>query len=457
MYRLLDISPREFQHNKGGFLGLVSSMDRIEVTKWFEMIIAGRQVKDLDFRFFRQNGELYYVQVRGAVLFDANGKPERFTGTAQDVTGRKIAEIQIRQQIDRLKALRRIDESITSSFNLQSNLNTVLSQAITQLLVDAADILLLHPEEQILKYAASQGFRTKIIETSAVLMGDEYAGRAAKERRVIHIENLEERPGKQHLNTVIAEENFVCYYAVPLIAKGKVRGVLEIFHRMALQPYPEWLDFLETLAGQAAIAIDNATLFETLQQSNEELMHAYDATIEGWSKAMDLRDKETEGHTQRVTDLTLRLAGVMKMSESELVQIRRGALLHDMGKLGVPDSVLHKPGKLTDQEWEIMRKHPQFAHDMLSSITYLKSALNIPYCHHEKWDGTGYPRGLKGDQIPLEARLFTVVDVWDAVTSDRPYRKAWSKDEAAQYTREQSGKHFDPKVVHVFLNMIAQS
>ena len=128
-----------------------------------------------------------------------------------------------------------------------------------------------------------------------------------------------------------------------------------------------------------------------------------------------------------------------------------------MGKLGVPDNILLKPGKLTDEEWEIMMKHPQFAYEMLSSITYLKSALNIPYCHHEKWDGTGYPRGLKGEQIPLEARLFAVVDVWDAVTSDRPYRKAWGKEEAGQYIKDQAGKHFDPNVVNMFLNMIAQS
>jgi putative nucleotidyltransferase with HDIG domain len=320
--------------------------------------------------------------------------------------------------------------------------------------VDAADILLLHPKEQILKYAASQGFRTKTVEASAVRMGDDYAGRAAKEGRLIHIENLEGRPGKEHLNTLVVEENFVCYYAVPLLAKGKVRGVLEIFHRRPLHSYPEWLDFLQTLAGQAAIAIDNATLFENLEDANRELMQAYDATIEGWSRALDLRDKETEGHTLRVTEMTLILAHKFNFTDEELQHIRWGALLHDIGKLGVPDSILLKPGTLTEEEWVSMKKHPTFAYEMLLPIHYLQPALDIPYCHHEKWDGTGYPRALKGEAIPLAARLFAIVDVWDALTNDRPYRAAWTREEATQYIIDQSEKHFDPKVVELFLDLV---
>ena len=456
MYLLLDVSPRDFQHNREGFLNAIYSSDRPKVTKWMDEMKAGRQVGELDFLIFLRTGELRYIHCRGAVEFDTKGIPAHFTGTAQDITERKLADLQIHQQLEYLNALRRIDQAITSSFNLLPTLEIVLSQVLSQLQVDAADILLLDPEAQMLEYVVGQGFRTQVIETSRVPVGESFAGRAVKERRLIRIENLKDQSDTALLSTLAAGEGFISYFGVPLITKGKVKGVLEVFHRALLQPYPEWVDFLETLAGQAAIAIDNATLFENLQQSNQELMRAYDATIEGWSRAMDLRDKETEGHTQRVTDLTLRLAGAMNMSESELVQIRRGVLLHDMGKLGVPDNILLKPGKLTDEEWEIMRKHPQFAYEMLSSITYLKSALNIPYCHHEKWDGTGYPRGLKGEQIPVEARIFSVVDVWDALTSDRPYRKAWSKGDATQYIRDQSGKHFDPKVVDIFLNAVAK-
>jgi len=191
-----------------------------------------------------------------------------------------------------------------------------------------------------------------------------------------------------------------------------------------------------------------------LQEANQQLLSAYEATIEGWSRAMDLRDKETEGHSQRVTELTVRLAQGLAMGEEEIVHLRRGALLHDMGKLGVPDSILLKPAPLTDEEWAIMHKHPQLAYDMLYSIEYLRPALDIPYCHHEKWDGTGYPRGLTGEEIPIAARLFAVVDVWDALTSDRPYRPAWSEEEALAYIRGQSDKHFDPQVVDLFFKVI---
>ncbi len=184
-----------------------------------------------------------------------------------------------------------------------------------------------------------------------------------------------------------------------------------------------------------------------------ELALAYDATIEGWSHALDLRDKETEGHTLRVTEMAMELARAMGVGDEELIHIRRGALLHDIGKMGVPDSILLKPDKLSDEEWVVMRKHPRFAYEMLVPIDYLKPAIDIPYCHHEKWDGTGYPRGLKGEQIPLAARLFAIVDVWDALRSDRTYRKGWTEEETLKYIRSLSGTHFDPKVVEMFLDM----
>ena len=193
-----------------------------------------------------------------------------------------------------------------------------------------------------------------------------------------------------------------------------------------------------------------------LKELNSELLTAYDKTIEGWSKALDLRDKETEGHTQRVTDLAIKLARAVGIPEADLEHVRRGALLHDIGKMSVPDSILLKPDKLTDEEWVIMRNHPVYAYQWLSSIKFLEPALCIPYCHHEKWDGTGYPRGLKGDQIPLTARIFAIVDVWDALCSDRPYRLAWPKDKAFLHITEQSGKHFDPQVVETFMKNIGK-
>ncbi len=187
-----------------------------------------------------------------------------------------------------------------------------------------------------------------------------------------------------------------------------------------------------------------------LEDAHVQLLAAYDATIEGWSRAMDLRDKETEGHTQRVTKLSEKLARLVGVSADELLFIRRGALLHDIGKLGVPDSILLKTDALTDEEWAIMKKHSQYAYEMIYPIEYLRPALDIPYYHHEKWDGSGYPCGLKGEEIPLAARIFAIADVWDALTSDRPYRLAWDKETTLKHINEESGKHFDPHIVDLF-------
>jgi putative nucleotidyltransferase with HDIG domain len=240
---------------------------------------------------------------------------------------------------------------------------------------------------------------------------------------------------------------------VPLIVKGQVKGVLELFHRTPLDPDPDWLEFLETIAGQAAIAIDNAGLFDSLQRSNVDLTLAYDETIEGWARALEFRDKETKGHSQRVTELTMQIARVMGISEAEEAHIYRGALLHDIGKMGIPDNILLKPGKLNEEEWKIMRKHPVLGFELLAPVNFLRPAVDIPYCHHEKWDGTGYPRGLKGEQIPLPARIFALVDIYDALISDRPYRSALPKKKVLEHIQSLAGNHLDPQVVKVFFDM----
>jgi putative nucleotidyltransferase with HDIG domain len=350
-------------------------------------------------------------------------------------------------------SLREIDQAIAGSMNLHLVLEIVLKHIITELGVDAAVILLYNPQEQVLKYELGKGLQTNALHFTRLRLGDGYAGQAALAGKTIHISNLQTGKTDFLRSPTFSLERFICYYGIPLITKGEIKGVLEIFHRSLINPDTEWLDFMETLAGQIAIAIDNATLYKDLQLSNIELALAYDATIEGWSRALDLRDKETEGHTQRVTRITIELAQAMGIGEVELVNIRRGALLHDIGKMGVPDNILLKPDKLTDEEWVIMRKHPTYAYEMLLPITYLKSALDIPYCHHEKWDGTGYPRGLQSEQIPLVARIFAIVDMWDALCSDRPYRKGWPEEKAIEYIKAGSGTHFDPKVVDMFFRM----
>ena len=357
------------------------------------------------------------------------------------------------ERLQQLQALRNIDMAITASLDLRVTLNVILDQVTTHLKADAADVLLFNPHTQELRFAINRGFRSKALQASNLRLGEGHAGRAALDRCMLIVPNLTAEPGEFTRSAKFSEEGFVAYFAVPLEAKGQIKGVLEVFHRAPLLPTQEWLNFLEALAGQAAIAIDNSTLFDNLQRSNLDLVMAYDSTLEGWSKALDLRDKETEGHTLRVTDLTMRLSRMMRVGDAEQVDIRRGALLHDIGKMGIPDQILLKPGPLTDDEWKIMREHPVYAYQLLAGIPYLRRALDIPYCHHEKWDGTGYPRGLKGSEIPAAARIFAVMDVYDALTSDRPYRKAWPKEKALQYIREQSGKHFDPAVVEQFLEM----
>lgn len=361
------------------------------------------------------------------------------------------------QRLQRIAALHAIDTAITSSLDLHLTLTVFIEQVTKQLGVDAADVLLLNSHTLRFEYRAGHGFRTEAIAGYQLRLDEDTTGRAALERRTVSISELSASDVSFARAKMLAGEEFIAYYGAPLISKGQVKGVLEIFHRKPLNPDSEWLDFFETLAGQAAIAIDDAALFNDLQRSNLELTLAYDATIEGWSRALDLRDKETEGHTQRVTEMTERLARAMGLSDAQIVQIHRGALLHDIGKMGIPDSILLKPGPLTDEEWVIMRKHPIYAYEMLSPIAYLHPALDIPYCHHEKWDGTGYPHGLKGEQIPLAARIFAVVDVWDALSSDRPYRPAWPKGDVLAYIHAEAGKHFDSQAVEAFLREVEKT
>ncbi len=354
-------------------------------------------------------------------------------------------------QLHHLLALHQIDIAISNNFDSNITLNVILNNVKGELEVDAVSILLLDPVTHTLDYAAGIGFKTLGIEQSHVKLGDGCAGRAAQEYRTVSCPDIGQAHEAFTRSSLLAGEEFTMHYATPLVVKGQVKGVLELFHRKVFEPDKEWLDYYEALATQAAIAIESASLLENLQRSNSELMLAYDATIEGWSRALDLRDKETEGHTQRVTDMALELAGKIGISNTEKQNLWRGSLLHDIGKMGVPDSILLKPGQLTDDERAVMRQHPLYAYQMLSPISYLKYALDIPYCHHEKWDGTGYPRGLKGEEIPLPARVFAVVDVYDALTTDRPYRKALSINEVYHYIQEQAGKQFDPQVVKIFL------
>ena len=360
-------------------------------------------------------------------------------------------------RLQRLTAISEITNAISASLDVRIALTTLVDQITVQLGVAAADVLLLNVHTQELQFAEGRGFQSPSIRTIPMRMGQGYAGKAAFERRIIHVTDLLENEDTSQLREAFFNtERFIAYTAVPLVAKGQVKGVLELFYRTAQDVDREWLDFLQSMGAQVAIALDNAELFDRQQRSTAELLLSYDETIRSWAQALDLRDQETETHSERVTRLTVALARMMGIGDSDLVHIRRGAILHDIGKMGIPDRVLLNRGTLSPEEWEIMRKHPTYAHDFLIRIPYLRQALDIPYYHHEKWDGTGYPQRLKGQQIPLAARIFAVVDVWDALCHQRPYRDKWSREEALNYIRSQAGLHFDPQVVAVFLQFIQE-
>ncbi len=407
----------------------------------------------VEFRIRHADGHHLWHEGIGKLISSREGNPLGLVITSRDINERKRAEETIQRQLQRLSALRAVDVAITGSLDLNVTLGMVLDQVTTQLRIDAADILLYDSYLQTLEFATKRGFHSNALEKTRLRLGQGYAGLAALERRLIHVPELQDTQTGLAISLERAGERFTSLFAVPLIARGEVRGVLEMFHRTPLDPDREWLDFLETLANQAAIAIDNVSLFEALQRSNMQLALAYDLTLEGWSRALDLRDKETEGHTLRVTEMTLRLAQELGIQGDELVHIRRGALLHDIGKIGVSDRILLKEGPLAEDEWAILRQHPVYAYELLGPIEFLRSSLDIPYFHHEKWDGSGYPHGLKGEQIPLAARIFAVVDVWDALRSDRPYRQAWTKERVREYLKAQSDRDFDPGVVEAFVKL----
>ena len=360
-------------------------------------------------------------------------------------------------RLQRLIGLRTIDLSINQDPDLPSKLKVLLEQSIKLLNVDLAHLCLIDLKNKNIELQAGierteNGFKTAKLKFDTAAL----CNSLQPDKGSTQVKNLCARLNQEPWLAQLKTQGYKAYYLTPLIGKNEVNGIFQVFLKSPLTPDQDWLEFFETLAGQAIIAIGEDHLLRDLKRSNLELHQAYDETIEGWSNALDLRDKETEGHSQRVTHLTITLAKKLGVKDEDLVNIRRGALLHDIGKMGVPDNILMKPDRLSEGEWEIMRKHPVYALKLLSPIDYLHPALDIPYGHHEKWDGSGYPQGLSGKEIPLAARIFAVVDVFDALTSDRVYRSALSREYAISYIQEQSGKHFDPMIADLFVQMIQE-
>ena len=366
--------------------------------------------------------------------------------------------VELERRLAYLQALFTLDRAIAGRLDLDLIFEVLLQLVIDQLGGGATDVLLYNEQDQSLEFASGIGFRVQTCKQKYSRDQLKLSGRVLSTAQPVKIFDLREEINKisdfPSPEILLDQEDFQTFYGVPLKEKGRLLGVLEIFHREKVEYDDTSMDFLLALADQVAIAISQAQLFEEMQEANQALTVAYDETIEGWALALEMRDNETQGHSQRVTELVVELAMSMGVEGTDLVNLKRGAVLHDIGKMGVPDRILHKPGKLDPEEWEIMKKHPEYGYQMLSNIDFLQDALDIPLYHHERWDGTGYPEGLKEMDIPLSARIFAIVDVWDAVTNDRPYHAAWSQEEALAHIRTQNGKHFDPDVVRNFLALV---
>lgn len=374
------------------------------------------------------------------------------TALEHEVGERRQAQAELERSLVRLQAFRSIDRAIIANYSLEPMLHVVLHEGVTLLQVAGATILLPENGGTALHCVAHYGVVPRTA-TGSRSIDDPVIATALRDGSATV--DVQARTSPTPRAEALLGTGLRGCHVVPLIARDQLLGTLELFYGEGENKSAEWLDDADTLAAQAAVAVDGVRLQQSLIQANTDLTAAYDATIDGWSRALDLRDRETEGHSRRVTELSLRLAREFGMAGEALAHMRRGALLHDIGKMGVPDAILQKPGELDAEEWDVMRRHPTLARDLLQPIEYLRPALDIPYCHHERWDGTGYPQGLKRTDIPLAARVFAVADVYDALTSDRPYRPAWHHDRSIAYIMEQAAKHFDPTVVDVFIGLKA--
>jgi PAS domain S-box-containing protein/putative nucleotidyltransferase with HDIG domain len=435
-------------------LSLVSESISIEELNLIRQAVRNGTMYRGEVKSYKKNGEQFWERFVVSPISNSQEKTTNTLCLMEDVTEQNRNKDRIIKQVEELSALRTIDLAISSNLDLLATLNIIANLAVKHLSVDAVCIQLYDSQFHILHTAVKYGFSKNIPDDIPFPAAADLSDWELVEEFSIHVpENLSKNKSSHRLPFPV-DDRFSACFGLPLVAKAEVKGLFRVFLKDPFNPVQHWLDFFYNLATQTAVAMDNYELFRNLKQSNTDLLQAYEATIEGWSKALNYRDQETEDHSIRTTKWTIELATEMGYPTDELKYIRRGALLHDIGKVAVPDNILNKPGPLTDEEWIQMRKHPQAAFEVLSPIKFLEKSLDIPYCHHECWNGMGYPRGLQGQEIPLAARIFSVIDVFDALTSDRPYRPAWPEEKVILYLREQSGTQFDPEVVEAFLVLL---
>ena len=402
--------------------------------------------------------EVFISYVRETIPLEFSCSPVTLDGhryviiVAQEISQRIKAEQQIQQQLIQLDTLHRIDNLITANLSLPDLLNGVLEEVRAVLKADAAAIYTFDSPE-VLRCVALSGSQIFLNEVQCEIPRGLFPDLASGKRVMVNTDSSDTNR-LVIIKNRIRQNGFTGYIGEPLSSSGKVKGILEIYFNDHFEASNEWGSLLGRLSAQVAVAVDKSQLYRNLQNAYTELNQAYDQTLAGWVAALELRERETAVHSREVVEMTVRLAHLMGIKADDLMHVWRGAYLHDIGKMAIPDAILLKPGPLTEEEWEVMRQHPSLAYQMLSGVSYLKPALDIPYGHHEKWDGTGYPQGLAGENIPLTARIFAVVDVWQALTSDRVYRKAWPEQNAIEYIVDHSGTHFDPRVVEGFMSLI---
>jgi len=357
-----------------------------------------------------------------------------------------------------LSTLLKVSSSLASTMELAEVLQIAIQSVADLLGIGTGAIYTLEEQTLVLGATAPPLPPQFPIEFRLAHLDDHpHIKNAVETKEPVYLKNATMEPLTPQERVIVDSRGLVSILYFPLLLKDAAIGVFIVGTTDQPRHFTgSEIDLCYVLSFEVSLAIANANLYEQAQRAILNISRAYDATLEGWSRMLNMRDHITEKHTYRVIDLTVKLAEDMGISAPEIGHIRRGVLLHDIGKMGIPDSILQKPGPLTEAEWAIMRTHPEKAYQVLSQIEYLAPALDIPYCHHEKWDGTGYPRGLKGEEIPLSARIFAVADVFDALTSDRPYRKAWKKEKALAHIREQSGIYFYPEAVRSFCEMIGE-
>ena len=500
----------DFLSGKVLWTHLIVPEDQARVTQAVIAAIAHHTPLNVEYRIQSLDQGIRWVIDTAQCIYSPNGSPDYLDGVIFDVTHHKQLEAVEDRHSKQLDTLYEAGRRLNESLDLQTIYRAISSFLSSLMAIDGLIISRYDSEKQLIYYAAylskqgwqdtsdlapvplepaeedprtEEDFRNQeiqsdaapvVIRTGKSLLLHNYRVHILKN----HSRSLSHAPARKLIKETPEDvEVMRSAMIVPLKLDGKVTGVIQVLNHKTNAYTEDHLRLLESLSLYIASASQNALLYQKAQDelrererveaalresegryrhSNAELRKAYEATIEGWSRALDLRDHETEGHSRRVTDLSHQMAKEMGLSEEEQTQVKRGALLHDIGKMGVPDPILLKPGKLSPDEWNIMKRHPQYAYDLLYPIEFLRPALDIPYHHHEKWDGSGYPHGMAGENIPLAARIFAVVDVWDAITSDRPYRLAWPREKALEYIQDQAGKHFDPMVVHTFTMVVSR-